>query len=524
MRPAATPSARDPSSLSASAVSIFDAAPAVSAPAVFVSAADVFVSAAAVSATPEPSASAAAVSATPEPSASAAAAALAEGIMLIRSNRRSVTGYKRVTCHGKFKKTYDVKFVNAGKQVCLGSFETAEEAALAYARSEYGRVDAARLRKWLPRCEQGDPPAPPPPLSQPSAAGAEAIRQAEREGLVLATSSKSVRTGYEGVCYIPKKGVTKKYQSTISGYFLGDFATAEEAALCIARRRAGKDPPAGVTIGLYVPSVPTPSVTTPAVQTPAVQTPTVQTPAGGLARGSCGRSAFHYVTAAQSSSPRVPSVPAVPPPQVRRQSGPLGHAPAVAAEAEGLRLHLSSSSITGYKGVTQHPTGRYVARPTRAGTVHIGFFDTAVEAAVAYARAVGEEPAAAAAPPLPGPPPPPPVRDVATAAARVEASAMIARSGGGGAGQWFGGGAPGMAPPAAAPSVALSARPIACPKPVGPPLRPVPVRPTARPILWDEGAQFRAHCHLTFAHAKPLAFPRAAASSGSEGQLQQHRA
>ena len=55
----------------------------------------------------------------------------------------------------------------------------AEEAATAYARSEYGRPDAAKLLQ---------------PRPAPTAAGAEAIQQAEREGLTLATSSNS--TGY----------------------------------------------------------------------------------------------------------------------------------------------------------------------------------------------------------------------------------------------------------------------------------------------------------------------------------------
>ena len=65
--------------------------------------------------------------------------------------------------------------------------------------------------------------------------------------------------------------------------------------------------------------------------------------------------------------------------------------PTVAAEAEGLRLHLSSSSSTGYKGVYEHASGRFKAQH-RAGErmVYLGSFATAVEAAVAYARAAGE--------------------------------------------------------------------------------------------------------------------------------------
>jgi len=67
----------------------------------------------------------------------------------------------------------------------------------------------------------------------------------------------------------------------------------------------------------------------------------------------------------------------------------------VAAEAEGLQLHLSSSSSTGYKGVYQRG-GRFSAERNVAGRlVTIGTFDSAVEAAVEYARAVGPGPTAA---------------------------------------------------------------------------------------------------------------------------------
>uniref|UniRef100_A0A7S3SYS9 AP2/ERF domain-containing protein n=1 Tax=Emiliania huxleyi TaxID=2903 RepID=A0A7S3SYS9_EMIHU len=59
-------------------------------------------------------------------------------------------------------------------------------------------------------------------------------------------------------------------------------------------------------------------------------------------------------------------------------------------EAEGLRLHLSSRSITGYKGVYVQPrSGRFEARRKVEGKdVCLGTFDMAVEAAVAYARSV----------------------------------------------------------------------------------------------------------------------------------------
>ena len=73
----------------------------------------------------------------------------------------------------------------------------------------------------------------------------------------------------------------------------------------------------------------------------------------------------------------------------RAASEPQGAA--VATEAEGLRLHLSSSNGTGYKGVSKEPSGRFKAQYSVGGKpVYLGLFGTAVEAAVAYARAVGE--------------------------------------------------------------------------------------------------------------------------------------
>ncbi|EOD35106.1 hypothetical protein EMIHUDRAFT_110950 [Emiliania huxleyi CCMP1516] len=109
----------------------------------------------------------------------------------------------------------------------LGYFATAEEAATAYARSEYGRADAAKLLQ---------------PRPAPTAAGAEAIRQAGREGLTLAASSNI--SGYKNVIK-PKERSSKKYKLSVTvgskNVHLGYFATAEQAALFYARREAGRD-------------------------------------------------------------------------------------------------------------------------------------------------------------------------------------------------------------------------------------------------------------------------------------------
>ncbi|EOD36411.1 hypothetical protein EMIHUDRAFT_110258 [Emiliania huxleyi CCMP1516] len=74
-------------------------------------------------------------------------------------------------------------------------------------------------------------------------------------------------------------------------------------------------------------------------------------------------------------------------------AGPGG----VVAEAEGLRLHLCGTGVrhsgTGYKGVTQAAYGRFRAqRYEGKRCIYIGLYGTAVEAAVAFARVVGEAP------------------------------------------------------------------------------------------------------------------------------------
>ena len=84
-------------------------------------------------------------------------------------------------------------------------------------------------------------------------------------------------------------------------------------------------------------------------------------------------------------------------------TGPAGEAPAVVTEAQGWRLHLSSRSSTGYAGVRKQEqasgssgrrlpwaSGRFAAYHTVDGRrVYIGFFDSAVEAAVGGVRAGG---------------------------------------------------------------------------------------------------------------------------------------
>ncbi|EOD06959.1 hypothetical protein EMIHUDRAFT_106636 [Emiliania huxleyi CCMP1516] len=241
-----------------------------------------------------------------------------EGLTLATSSSNS-TGYKGVSYRPNERgtKKYKLQVSAGGKVVSLGCFATAEQAALSYARREAGR-------------DTSDLTAPPPPAPS-SAAGAEAVRQAGREGLTLATSSSS--TGYKGIYYDPKGNGSKKYklQVRIDGkqVSLGYFATAEEAALFYARREAGRD-----MVALYPPPPPPPPP-----------------PAPSSAAGA----------------------------EAVRQT-----------KREGLTLATSSSSNSGYKGVAYRPkqgSKKYQLKVWVGGKqLHLGNFATAEEAALARAR------------------------------------------------------------------------------------------------------------------------------------------
>ena len=106
-----------------------------------------------------------------------------------------------------------------GKTTSLGCFATAEEAALCVARSPEGQAVAAERA------------AAAVPLTRK-----EARQQARAEGLTLRVAEN--KTGYFGV-HLAKPGQRKPYQAQVTGggkkVGLGSFATAEEAALCVAR-------------------------------------------------------------------------------------------------------------------------------------------------------------------------------------------------------------------------------------------------------------------------------------------------
>ena len=126
-------------------------------------------------------------------------------------------------------KPYQAGVTRGGKTVNLGRFATAEEAALCIARSPEGQAVAAKRAAAL--------------------TSEEARQQAQAEGLTLRVAKGT--TGYFGVAHRP--GLPKPYQAQVSRRgkqaSLGCFATAEEAALCVARSPEGQAAAQTITCG-----------------------------------------------------------------------------------------------------------------------------------------------------------------------------------------------------------------------------------------------------------------------------------
>ena len=339
---------------------------------------------------------AAAAAAPPEPPPLTAEEAVqqaeAEGLTLLRSESSS-TGYKGVSFNSGMAKPYRAEVRRGGKLVSLGSFVTAEEAALCHARTPEAQAAMAAAA--------AAPPEPPPLTAE------EAVQQAEAEGLTLLRSESS-STGYKGVSVY-----SGRYRAAAKVY-IGIFATLEEAALHVARASAAQAAAAA-------PPKPPPLTAEEAVR---------QAEAEGLTllrseRGSAGyknvcfisgrdlakpyqakvwrggrQVLLGYFTTAEEAAlsyartPEAQATAAAPP-----EPPPLTAEEAVRqAEAEGLTLLRSESSISGYKGVCQRSykgvyfdrclnIKPYQAVLRRGGkNVHLGYFATAEEAALCYAR------------------------------------------------------------------------------------------------------------------------------------------
>ena len=121
-------------------------------------------------------------------------------------------------------KPYQARVQRGGKEVHLGMFATAEEAALCVARTPEGQAAAAERA------------AAAAPLTSE-----EARQQAQAEKLTLRVADN--KAGYFGVS-LNNPGKPKPYQAQVwrggKSVHLGSFATAEEAALCVARTPEGE--------------------------------------------------------------------------------------------------------------------------------------------------------------------------------------------------------------------------------------------------------------------------------------------
>ena len=141
---------------------------------------------------------------------------------------KNTTGYFGVQLKPGLSKPYQARVTRGGTRVYLGRFVTAEEAALCVARSPEGQAAAAeRAAAAAPLTSEG------------------ARQQAQAEKLTLLVAKNT--TGYFGVN--PKPGLSKPYQARVKHggklVYLGVFATAEEAALCVARSPEGRAVAAG---------------------------------------------------------------------------------------------------------------------------------------------------------------------------------------------------------------------------------------------------------------------------------------
>ena len=166
----------------------------------------------------------------------------AEGLTLLRSESSS-TGYKGVGFKSGRPKPCQAQLRRGDVQVSLGYFATAEEAALAYARTPEAQAAVAAAAA----------PVPSPMTAE------EALRQAEADGLTLMKSASS-NTGYKGVSF-DRKVKAKPYLAYVrrGGKMasLGYFATAEEAALAYAH--SAEAPPAPPQLMVAPPLTPAPS-------------------------------------------------------------------------------------------------------------------------------------------------------------------------------------------------------------------------------------------------------------------------
>ena len=152
--------------------------------------------------------------------------AQAEGIRLRVGN--NATGYWGVSLEASKSLPFRAQLKWSGQKITLGRFATAEEAALCVARSPEGQAAAGAAEALAE--------AATPPLNSE-----EALQQAKAEGLLLLKANN--KTGYFGV-QVDHRSQSKPFGAYVwrdgKNASLGCFATAEEAALFVARSPEGR--------------------------------------------------------------------------------------------------------------------------------------------------------------------------------------------------------------------------------------------------------------------------------------------
>ena len=335
-----------------------------------------------------------------------------EGLTLLQAES-TVSGYKGVFFDSSNRsKPYLARVQRGGKPKYVGSFVTAEEAALCVARTPEARAAAAAAAA----------PPPPPPLTVE-----EALQQAEAEGLTLLRSESS-NSGFKCVRF--KSGNRMKpYKAELrrggQDVTLGLFATAEEAALCYARTPEAQ---AAVVAAAAAPPEPPPMTAEEALRQAETEGLTLlkSDNATGF-KGVCFKSGKskpyqakvkrggmqvhlgYYATPEEAAlsiartpesqaaaAARVPERPPLTVEEVLRQ-----------VETEGLALLRSEDAISGFRGVTVNSSRNraklsdfnkskpYEAKVYCGGkAVYLGIFATAEEAALHVARASAAQAAA----------------------------------------------------------------------------------------------------------------------------------
>jgi hypothetical protein len=172
--------------------------------------------------------------AAPLTAAAAEAQAKAEGLTLERAASKS--GYKGVSVEGR---RFLAQLARDGRHLRLGNYETAQEAALVYARAAKASPSHTHSREALTAAEvevRRQRKASREAAAPLTAAEAEA--QAKAEGLALERAASA--SGYKGV-YVKGRRFKAELARDGQNTSLGVFETAQEAALNYARAAEAHD-------------------------------------------------------------------------------------------------------------------------------------------------------------------------------------------------------------------------------------------------------------------------------------------